>query len=172
MVCRRQGVRAATTKAFMHPNTEVINRFYSAFARRDAEGMIACYDRNVEFSDPVFPDLKGEQAMAMWRMLCERGKDLKIEHRDVEADDSTGRAHWEAWYTFSANGNRVHNRIDARFEFRNGKILRHRDDFSFYAWAAQALGWTGKLLGWTGMVKRKVRGKARRGLAEFIAKRT
>jgi ketosteroid isomerase-like protein len=155
----------------MHRNVDLINRFYSAFARRDAEGMIVCYDATVEFSDPVFPDLKGERAMAMWRMLCERGKDLRIEYRDVEADETTGRAHWEAWYTFSATGTEVHNSIDALFEFRNGKIVRHRDYFSFYAWAAQALGVTGKLLGWSGMVKNKVRRQAGANLDKFMAKR-
>jgi ketosteroid isomerase-like protein len=155
----------------VNPNAETISRFYSSFARRDAEGMIACYDPNVEFSDPVFPDLQGERAMAMWRMLCERGKDLKIEHRDVAANDLTGRAHWEAWYTFSATGKRVHNRIDAQFEFRNGMIFRHRDNFSFYAWAGQALGLTGKLLGWSGLVKNKVRRQAAANLDRFIEKR-
>jgi hypothetical protein len=28
--------------------------------------------------------------------------------------DARGMASWEAWYTFSATGRRVHNKIDAR----------------------------------------------------------
>jgi ketosteroid isomerase-like protein len=131
----------------MHPHAVLINRFYEAFTERDGAGMSECYHPEIEFSDPVFPQLRGEQAGNMWRMLCERGKDLRVEYRDVEANDASGQAHWEAWYTFSATGKKVHNIIEARFAFRDGKILRHRDAFSFYAWARQALGATGLILG-------------------------
>ena len=90
----------------MHPNALLIRRFYVALANRDATGMAACYHPAVQFSDEVFPDLRGTRAGAMWRMLCERGKDLKIDSHAIEADDRTGRASWEAWYTFSATGRR------------------------------------------------------------------
>ena len=99
----------------MHRNAELIRTFYTCFANRDAQGMAACYHPSVTFSDEVFVDLDAARAKAMWQMLCERGKDLKVEFRDVDADDSAGRAHWEAWYTFSATGRPVHNKIDARF---------------------------------------------------------
>ena len=39
----------------------------------------------------------------------------------------TGRAHWEADYTFSSTGRKVHNVIDATFEFEGGLIRAHRD---------------------------------------------
>lgn len=132
--------------------------------------MADCYHPAVTFSDEVFIDLEGARARGMWQMLCERGKDLTIEFRDIEADDSTGRAHWEAWYTFSATGRRVHNRIDARFEFKDGKILRHRDSFRFWAWAAQALGLMGALLGWSGFLRNRVRSQAARNLDAFLKK--
>lgn len=155
----------------MHHNAELIRTFYTCFENRDASGMAACYHPAVIFSDEVFTDLEGARAVGMWQMLCERGKNLKVEFRDVEADDSVGRAHWEAWYTFSATGRKVHNKIDARFEFRDGKIIRHRDSFDFWAWASQALGPTGRLLGWSGFVKNRVRAQAARSLAAFMRDR-
>jgi ketosteroid isomerase-like protein len=155
----------------MHPNAELIRKFYTAFANRDARGMASCYDPAVKFSDEVFIDLEGTRANAMWQMLCERGKDLKIEFRDIEADDVSGRAHWEAWYTFSATRRPVHNKIDARFEFKDGKVVRHRDTFSFWAWASQALGTTGMLLGWTPFLKNRVRSQANKNLAAFVRER-
>lgn len=155
----------------MHPNAQLIERFYTAFGQRDASTMAACYADDIRFSDEVFPDLQGHQARAMWRMLCERGKDLRVEFRYVEADANTGRAHWEAWYTFSATGKKVHNRIDARFEFRGGEIIRHRDTFSFWAWARQALGPVGWLLGWSGVVKSRVRRQAAANLKTYMEKR-
>ena len=155
----------------MHPHAELITQFYHAFARRDGERMAACYHPDVDFSDPVFPRLRGEQAGMMWRMLCERGKDLQVEFRDVSANDEIGDARWEAWYTFSTTGRKVHNIIDAEFGFRAGKIARHRDSFSFYRWARQALGMPGLLLGWSGLVKKKVRIQAARSLDSYMLTR-
>lgn len=155
----------------MNQNAELINNFYRAFQKRDAAGMAACYHANVQFSDPAFPDLHGAQAGAMWRMLCERGKDLRIEFGNVHADDKKGRAHWEAWYSFSATGRQVHNIIDAEFEFRDGLIVRHTDRFDFHRWAGQALGPAGKLLGGFGFLQRKVQKMAAKGLGEFATGR-
>lgn len=155
----------------MHPNTALIERFYTAFQRRDAAGMNACYHPEVLFSDPVFPELRGARAGAMWQMLCERGTDLSIEFSAVSADDRTGRAHWDARYSFSQTGNQVLNRIDASFEFRDGLIWRHRDDFDLYRWARQALGLKGLLLGWLPPVQNAIRKMAARSLEEFIRQR-
>ncbi len=162
---------AGDTGQDTHPNAALIARFYSAFAARDADGMAACYHPDVAFADEVFPALAGARAVAMWRMLCERGTDLRIEARDIAADDTTGRAHWEAWYTFSATGRPVHNVIEARFEFRDGRIVHHVDRFDFPAWAAQALGPVGRLLGWSGFLKRRVQRQAAASLERFVRHR-
>ena len=155
----------------MHPNAQLIAEFYSSFGKRDAGGMAACYHPDIRFSDEIFPDLQGPRASAMWQMLCKRAADLRIEFRNVAADDSSGQAHWEAWYTFSATGRRVHNRTDAGFEFRDGKILRHKDSFAFWPWASQALGPVGWLLGWSSMVKNRVRSQAAANLEKFLRQR-
>jgi len=154
----------------MHPNEKVIQDFYAAFGRKDAEGMIACYDREVWFSDPVFLDLKGEEAFAMWRMLTSRGKDLTLEVSGIEADDTSGKAHWDARYTFSQTGRKVLNRIDARFTFRDGKITRHEDSFDLWKWAGMALGLKGQLLGWAPPVQGAIRKNAAAGLRAFMKK--
>ncbi len=38
----------------MPSNAAVIEQFYAAFARRDAEAMAACYAPDVVFAEPVF----------------------------------------------------------------------------------------------------------------------
>ncbi len=48
--------------------------------------MGACYTADAHFADPVFSHLHGEEVGAMWRMLCGRANDLRIEHSKVEAD--------------------------------------------------------------------------------------
>lgn len=154
----------------MHANEQLIHTFYEAFARRDAETMAGCYHADIRFSDPVFPALAGPQAGAMWRMLCERGTDLEIEHSAVTADDDSGSAHWDARYTLSATGRKVFNRIDASFRFADGKIIEHTDRFNFYKWSRMALGVPGLLLGWTPIVKNKVRSQVAKDLAKYMDK--
>lgn len=153
-----------------HPNTELIDRFYSAFQQRDAETMAACYADDVVFSDPAFGELRGEAARDMWRMLLSRAQDLTLTFTDVAADDQTGRAHWDARYTFSQTGRAVLNRIDARFVFRDGRIVEHRDRFDLWSWSRQALGLRGALLGWTPFVQRAIRAQANKGLDAWRAK--
>jgi ketosteroid isomerase-like protein len=154
----------------MSNHAQLIEQFYRSFAKRDAEGMIACYHPQVRFSDPVFVDLDAREAAGMWRMLCERAQDFALEFSDVRAEGESGSAHWEARYLFSATSRAVHNVIDAEFRFADGKILEHRDRFDFYRWARQALGTTGVLLGWTPLVRNKVRGQARKGLEHYLRK--
>lgn len=150
-------------------NAALIERFYSAFARRDVETMLSCYRPDVTFEDPVFGALSGAQVRAMWRMLNARATDLGIEFGAVTATGQTGSAHWEARYTFTGTGRPVHNRIDASFEFRDGLIARHVDRFSLWRWAAMALGGTGALLGWFPPMRNAIRARAAQGLAAYIA---
>jgi hypothetical protein len=107
----------------------------------------------------------------MWRMLCERGKDLRVSVGDIQADATTGSARWEAWYTFSATGRPVHNAITAHFEFTDGSIVCHVDHFDLHRWASQALGLKGLLLGWAPPVQRSIRRQAARSLDAYIQSR-
>ena len=153
-----------------HPNAALIAHLYDALDRRDAEAMVACYAPEATFSDPVFPALDAAGVAAMWRMLCARGKDLKVVASAIEADATKGRAHWVASYTFSATGRPVENRIDARFEFRGGQIIRHEDRFDLWRWLRQALGAKGALLGWLPPVQGATRAQAAKALAEWREK--
>ncbi len=152
----------------MHPNAQLLDGFYKAFAAKDHAAMWACYAPAATFKDAVF-DLRGGEVGAMWHMLCEGGRDLTLTYSGLEAGDTTGRAHWEARYTFSSTGRPVHNVIDAAFRFENGRILSHRDHFGFWRWSSMALGPTGLLLGWTPFVRRKVQATARARLEKFMA---
>lgn len=151
-------------------NADLITRFYAAFSRRDAAAMAACYHAASTFSDPVFPDLDHAASLSMWRMLCERGKDLTVVASNVNAGAESGSVHWEATYTFSASGRLVINRIDAAFTFRDGLILRHEDRFSLYRWMRQALGLKGALVGWLPFAQNAVRAQAAASLAAWRAK--
>lgn len=150
-----------------HAHVQLIERFYRAFDDGDGDTMAACYAPDVRFSDPVFPDLRGEQAGAMWRMLTGAPGELRIELLEHEAGDTRGSAHWRAHYTFSETGRPVVNDIHASFRFEDGLIAEHRDEFSFHRWARQALGTVGLLLGWTPVLRAAVRRKAAARLEQF-----
>jgi uncharacterized protein len=147
-------------------HTALITALYTALQRRDGDAMADCYAATATFEDPVF-HLEGGQIGEMWRMLCERGTDLRVDFHDVVASGGRGHARWEAWYTFTATRRPVHNRIRAEFEFCNDRISRHVDRFSLYRWAHQALGLRGTLLGWAPPVQQQIRAQAALALAAY-----
>ncbi len=151
----------------MDPHAQLITSFYTAFQRRDGTTMAGCYAPDATLRDPVFR-LAGWRIGAMWQMLCDRGKDLRLEFRDVVTDGDGGSAHWEAWYSFSATRRPVHNVITAEFRFRGGQIVEHVDQFPLYRWAGQALGLKGWLLGWSPPVQGAIRAQAAKGLEVYI----
>ena len=147
---------------------QILTRFYDAFARKDAEGMAACYHADSAFSDPVFPRLNHGETCAMWRMLVGRAQDFSLTYEVI----GEGRVEWVARYTFSKTGRSVVNRVRSQFGFQDGLILAQRDGFDLYAWTRQALGLKGALLGWSRLMQNTVRKQARMGLEAFMAKNT
>ncbi len=153
----------------MNSHADLITSFYEAFQERDHTGMNECYHPSIHFSDPVFTDLHGEGAKAMWHMLCESGTDLEVTFNSVDAGDETGRAHWEALYVFPKGSRLVHNSVDASFVFQDGLIVRHTDAFDLWKWARMAIGPSGTALGWSAPFQNKVRATAMSGLRKFMA---
>lgn len=150
---------------------DLIAKFYTCFQNKDFKGMQACYADNATFSDEVFVNLNASQVKAMWEMLCVKGKDLRLDFKNVQTNGTLGSAEWIAYYTFSASGRKVVNHVKANFVFENGKIVNHTDVFNFYKWSRQALGITGALLGWIIFFKKKVRLGAMKNLNDFMNKK-
>ena len=151
-------------------HADLVNRFYAAFANRDAAGMAVCYHPEATFEDPAFGPLDRAAVCAMWAMLLGRSADLAVTHQVLDEAGSSVTARWEARYTFTRTGRPVLNRITATFTFEDDLIRTHRDQFSFWAWARQAFGPAGFLVGWTPWFHAKVRAEALRALAAYRAK--
>ena len=152
----------------MNSNELSIEKFYTSFQQKKWKGMQECYAHDIAFSDPVFQNLKGNEAFAMWHMLAIAGKDLSVSFKDIKANDLTGSCTWDAHYSFSRTGKKVHNIIRAEFKFSNGKIIEHHDSFDLWRWSRMALGTSGILLGWSPIVQNKIRGTANSALRKFI----
>lgn len=155
----------------MHPNAKLINQFYQAFSNRNPEGMKACYHPDVVFNDEAFRNLNFEQVNGMWDMLISRGTDLQLTYDQVQATDDRGSARWIATYSFGKTGRKVVNDIQAQFEFKDGLIVKHTDQFDFHKWAGQAMGLPGKLLGWTSFFKKKVQDGAMDQMNKYLSKK-
>ena len=145
---------------------ETIKQFYTAFQQLDAEAMVALYHDDIEFSDPAFGTLYSNDAKNMWRMICSRAKDFSLSYNQVTETS----AYWEPTYTFSATGNKVINKIEAAFEFKDGKISKHTDVFNLHLWATQALGFKGRLIGGTKFFKKKLNKQTKQLLAAYTKK--
>ena len=160
------------TEAAAERNEATVRRLYESLDRHDGEAMAACYSPDARFSDPVFPDLRGDQPGDMWRMLTARATDLKCELPEARADAEAGAARWIATYTFGTTGRQVVNRVRSDFRFDDaGLIAEQNDDFDFWRWSRQALGPSGLLLGWTPVLRSKVRASAAADLARYRADR-
>lgn len=157
----------------MNNNQQVIERFYTAFQQLDYRTMQDCYSDDIVFSDPVFGLLKGEEARAMWEMLCKNAKDFRLSFGEIELlDEEYATCRWTANYTFSKTGRHVENKIKAYMKLADGKIIEHSDAFRLSTWLAQAFGFKGVLFGWTGFMKRAVQKNARKNLDGFMSRKS
>ena len=84
----------------------------------------------------------------MWTMLCERGKDLHVDWRDVAADDAAGARALGAALHLLGHRAAGAQRDRRAFTFRDGQIATHVDRFDLWRWIRMALGAKGALLGW------------------------
>lgn len=158
----------------MHANQQTLEKLYNAFAHLDAGTMAQCYAADAAFDDEAFSLRGHQQVTGMWHMLCDatraKGREVwRLEYSGISADASSGQAHWEADYRFSATGRMVHNVINSRFTFDpQGLIRTQHDAFDFWAWSRQALGAPGLLLGWTPFLRNKVRAQAAANLQKYL----
>jgi hypothetical protein len=131
--------------------------------------MNSCYSDDIVFFDPVFGLLRGEQARAMWEMLCKNAKDFSLTYSNIiHLDKEYSTCEWIARYTFSKTGRPVVNTIKAHMRFANGKIIEHSDGFSLHKWSKQALGISGVLFGWNSFFQNKIKNQAKRNLFRFM----
>ena len=152
----------------MTENEKILTKFYSAFANADSPTMCNCYDSSIQFRDPVFGLLKGNDVCLMWKMLLEKSKgNITIKFSAVKADDYIGSVQFIATYNFSKTNRKVVNRIQAQFQFKDGLIIKHTDDFDIFKWSKQAFGITGYLLGWTGFFHKKIQEQALLSLKKY-----
>ena len=155
----------------MQTAEEVIEKFYSSFQKLDAAGMNACYTADISFYDPMFELLQGQQAKAMWEMLCKNAKDFALSFGNIkDLGDDYYTCDWTATYRFSKTGRMVTNKVKAHMKIEQGIIMEHSDAFSLHKWSKQAMGFSGYLFGWNSYYRRKIKNGARINLLTYMQK--
>ena len=149
---------------------ELLEHFYHCFKYKKIDDMLACYHDEIEFTDPAFGTLKGEQVKSMWRMLLERNTSLTLDYHNISADALKGSAHWTANYVFTKTNRPVTNKVTGHFEFKDGKIVRHVDSFDLHVWARQALGYKSSILKTFGLLEISIQRKSKQALNEYMEK--
>lgn len=156
----------------MDNNVELVRKFYTGFQQLDARAMNECYSDDIVFFDPVFELLKGDEAKAMWKMLCGNAEEFELAFSNITAlDEEYYTCEWVARYRFSKTNRMVINKVKAFMRIENGKIIEHSDGFSLHKWAMQALGFSGWLFGWNRFFQRKIKNQARRNLNKYMAQK-
>ena len=155
----------------MNTNEQLINHFYQSFKNRDYKGMQECYHDDAVFNDEAFTNLNSKQVKAMWEMFCSNpANEMQVNYKNIQAQGDKVTAEWDAKYLFTLTGRRVHNHIQAEFEFKDGKILRHTDRFDFPKWAKQVFGLKGLLIAYFPPFTNAFKGKVQKTLDRFMAK--
>lgn len=153
----------------MTANQNTVIKFYTALGNANATEMCKCYHPKIQFRDPIFGLLKGNDVCQMWKMLIKKSKgDLKIDYSEVKADDYLGSASWTATYRFSKTNRKVINSISTKFQFKDGLIIKQNDDFDIWKWSKQALGIKGSLLGWTRFFQKQIQKQALQSLKDYL----
>lgn len=148
-------------------NKKIIESFYTAFQNEDSKTMNSFLSEEINFEDPAFGKLKGDDVRFMWQFLTENSKDFSMTFSNIEANEKTGSAFWEAHYTIGATGNKVHNKIHSIFTFKEGKIVNHKDDFDLQKWVKQAFGSTIGLFGGSSFMRKTVQKKSNALLSKY-----
>jgi ketosteroid isomerase-like protein len=153
----------------MNSDEKLIEQFFTAFKKLDANGMNACYSNDIAFYDPMFELLRGDEARAMWQMLCKNAREFSLAFDSIkDLGDGYYTCNWQASYNFSKTGRPVVNNVKAHLKIENGLITEHSDAWSLAKWSAQAIGLPGKLFGWAGFFRRRLKNNARRNLLKFM----
>jgi hypothetical protein len=146
----------------------LVRRYFDALARLDGEAMAACYHPAASFSDPVFPDLRGERVGWRWRMFARGAADMHLDYDIVFGDERKAQVEWELRYRFAGSARPVHNKGLSTLAFWDDRIVRQIDEFDFWRWSRSSVGLLGLLFGGLPPVRSMVQRRATEQLDRYI----
>jgi hypothetical protein len=151
----------------MHPNQAAVNLFLGAQKDRDPIRLQNAVREDVVLQDPLFGELKGAQAFAMWQMLW-RFREYSVTVDEQAASPTEGKAEWRQTYNLPATRRMILNKVTSSFTFYDRRISAITDKWSLYGYARMGQGALGLLLGWLPPFQETMRQAALERLTLFI----
>jgi hypothetical protein len=122
----------------MERNRALLEHFFTSLAHRNHEAMAACYAPEARFDDIAFHLCDSKKIHAMWHMITK--SDLCMTYRVESCGARDAVVCWDARYTFTDTGRRVHNELRSAFTLQDGLIIKQYDHSDAWRWCLQALG--------------------------------
>lgn len=154
--------------ALQPPAYRRVHSFFQCLEGGDGAGAAAAYAADVQYWDPLLGSLSGPRALLRWPCFLKKAQGLDLFFCILSADEGVVQARYRLRYTDAGTGRRIDNDVHAEFTIRQDKIIRHRDSFSTWRFAAMQLGIRGRLLGFLPPLLHRLQREARADLEAFL----
>jgi ketosteroid isomerase-like protein len=155
--------------ALQPPAYRRVHSFFQCLESGDGAGAAASYAADVQYSDPLLGMLTGQRALLRWPHFLKKAQGLDLFFNILSTDAGAVKARYRLRYTDAGTGRRIDNDVHAEFTTRDDKIIRHRDSFSTWRFAAMQLGIQGRLLGFLPPLIHRLQREARADLEAFLS---
>lgn len=142
----------------------ITRRLQVALRTGDLDAIARCYNPFAAYSDPVLGDLGAGSARQAWSLILPL---LRSPSWSFSIDDVgllSSRASTRLTFLFAPTARPVTLDISTVLQVRDGRIVRHDDDFSLFAWS-QGLPFPQRLVARSRSFRRRVNREARGGIA-------
>jgi hypothetical protein len=137
----------------------LVERFFNAFGNGDWRTMARCYHDKASFTDPIFPDLRGEQIVYYWHQWFKENEGIKLNYSQLFADERKAQVQWNVRYTYQ--GRAVKHDATSTLAIWDDQIVRHVDEFALGGYLRQREGLLTGLLSGIPLVHQRVQRSAR-----------
>ena len=148
---------------------DIIESFFKALQNRDFKKMESCYDRNIQYFDPLYGFLKKNEVMYMWKLFYLPLQEFNMSFENMKDE---GEGYYSIQYEFSFFNQHVNRqltrKIKSHIRIVNGLIAEQSNAFRIHEWCKQENGIIGVLIGWNKYYQNKIKLRARRLLFNSI----
>lgn len=113
----------------------ITRRLQRALRSGDLDSIARCYDANAEYSDPVLGGLGAGSARRAWSLILPLLRDPCWHFSVVDVGLCSSRSRSRLEFLFAPTARPVVLDISTVLCIRDGRIVRHDDEFSLSDWA-------------------------------------
>jgi ketosteroid isomerase-like protein len=160
-------------------NVATVEKFFRSYLKRDFNGMLACLDDRVHFSDYAFDDIQGAKVRAMWQWLCTRTPPIEmLGYKVLREEGDKVIARYRIRYLYRPDEKSEPRKVDyvigSTFTLADGRIMEQKDWFyelTEFEFAKILVGLPRALLAHTPFLRLLVRKNMGDTLVDFMAEK-